>query len=119
VSIVYIVSRGKECIAIEGIFSNKEKAQEYIDYFKGTTTYNDINEEIAEYELDNTPDYIKRKEYSWYIQTDAKGEIKKLEKQEFHNLSLDSFLSMSLTIPRNTIWPATFTQNTETKRLQY
>ena len=81
---VYIVSRGKDCIAIEGVFSNKEKAQEYIDYFKGTTTYNDINEEIAEYELDNVPDYIKRKEYSWYIQMDKKGEVNRLEKQEFH-----------------------------------
>ena len=81
---VYIVSRGKECIAIEGVFTNKDKAQEYIDYFKGTSTYNDINEEIAEYELDNTPDYIKHKEYSWYIQVDTKGGIKKLEKQEFH-----------------------------------
>ncbi len=80
---VYIVSRGKDCIAIEGVFSNKEKAQQYIDYFKGTTTYNDINEEIAEYELDNVPDYIKRKEYSWYIQMDKNGEIKRLEKQEF------------------------------------
>lgn len=81
---VYIVSRGKDCIAIEGVFSNKEKAQEYIDYFKGTTTYNDINEEIAEYELDNVPDYIKRKEYSWYIQMDEKGEVNRLEKQESH-----------------------------------
>ena len=81
---VYIVSRGKDCIAIEGVFSNKEKAQQYIDYFKGTTTYNDINEEIAEYELDNVPDYIKRKEYSWYIQMDKKGEVNRLEKQEFH-----------------------------------
>ena len=81
---VYIVSRGKDCIAIEGVFSNKEKAQEYIDYFKGTTTYNDINEEIAEYELDNVPDYIKRKQYSWYIQMDKKGEVNRLEKQEFH-----------------------------------
>jgi hypothetical protein len=59
VSTVYIVSRGKDCIAIEGVFSNKEKAQEYIDYFKGTTTYNDINEEIAEYELDNVISRIK------------------------------------------------------------
>ena len=83
-SIVYIVSRGKECIAIKGIFSNKEKAQEYIDYFKNTTTCNDINEEIAEYELDNVPDYIKRKQYSWYIQMDKKGEVNRLEKQEFH-----------------------------------
>jgi hypothetical protein len=83
VTTVYIVSRGKDCIAIEGVFSNKEKAQEYIDYFKGTTTYNDINEEIAEYELDNVPDYIKRKEYSWYIQMDEKGEVNRLEKQEF------------------------------------
>ena len=55
-----------------------------MDYFKGTTTYNDINEEIAEYELDNVPDYIKRKEYSWYIQMDEKGEVNRLEKQEFH-----------------------------------
>jgi hypothetical protein len=84
VSTVYIVSRGKDCIAIEGVFSNKEKAQQYIDYFKGTTTYNDINEEIAEYELDNVPDYIKRKEYSWYIQMDKKREVTTLEKQEFH-----------------------------------
>jgi hypothetical protein len=84
VTTVYIVSRGKDCIAIEGVFSNKEKAQEYIDYFKGTTTYNDINEEIAEYELDNVPDYIKRKQYSWYIQMDKKGEVNRLEKQEFH-----------------------------------
>jgi hypothetical protein len=84
VTTVYIVSRGKDCIAIEGVFSNKEKAQEYIDYFKGTTTYNDINEEIAEYELDNVPDYIKWKEYSWYIQMDKKGEVNRLEKQEFH-----------------------------------
>lgn len=83
-STVYIVSRGKDCIAIEGVFSNKEKAQQYIDYFKGTTTYNDINEEIAEYELDSVPDYIKRIEYSWYIQMDKKGEVKRLEKQEFH-----------------------------------
>ena len=82
-STVYIVSRGKDCIAIEGVFSNKEKAQHSIDYFKGTTTYNDINEEIAEYELDNVPDYIKRKEYSWYIQMDKNGEIKRLEKREF------------------------------------
>ena len=81
---VYIVSRGKDCIAIEGVFSNKEKAQQYIDYFKGTTTYNDINEEIAEYELDSVPDYIKRVEYSWYVQMDKKGEVKRLEKQEFH-----------------------------------
>ena len=81
---VYIVSRGKDCIAIEGVFSNKEKAQQYIDYFKGTTTYNDINEEIAEYELDSVQDYIKRKEYSWYIQVDEKGEANRLEKQEFH-----------------------------------
>ena len=81
---VYIVSRGKDCIAIEGVFSNKEKAQQYIDYFKGTTTYNDINEEIAECKLDSVPDYIKRKEYSWYIQMDKKGEVKGLEKQEFH-----------------------------------
>ena len=81
---VYIVSRGKDCIAIEGVFSNKEKAQEYIDYFKGTTTYNDINEEIAEYEIDSVPDYIKRIEYSWYIQMDKKGEVNRLEKQEFH-----------------------------------
>ena len=81
---VYIVSRGKDCIAIEGVFSNKEKAQEYIDYFKGTTTYNDINEEIAEYELDSVPDYIIRIEYSWYIQMDKKGEVNRLEKQEFH-----------------------------------
>ena len=72
---VYIVSRGKDCIALEGVFSNKEKAQEYIDYFKGTTTYNDINEEIAEYELDSVPDYIKRVEYSWYVQMDKKGEL--------------------------------------------
>ena len=71
-STVYIVSRGKDCIAIEGVFSNKEKAQHYIDYFKGTTTYNDINEEIAEYELDSVPDYIIRIEYSWYIQMDKK-----------------------------------------------
>jgi hypothetical protein len=84
VQTVYIVSRGKDCIAIEGVFSNKEKAQQYIDYFKGTTTYNDINEEIAEYELDSVPDYIKRMEYSWYIQMDKKGEVKRLEKQEFH-----------------------------------
>jgi hypothetical protein len=84
VQTVYIVSRGRDCIAIEGIFSNREKAQQYIDYFKGTTTYNEINEEIAEYELDNVPDYIKRKEYSWYIQMDKKGEVNKLEKQEFH-----------------------------------
>jgi len=84
VTTVYIVSRGKDCIAIEGVFSNKEKAQQCIDYFKGTTTYNDINEEIAEYELDNVPDYIKRKEYSWYIQMDEKGEVNRLEKQEFH-----------------------------------
>lgn len=83
-STVYIVSRGKDCIAIEGVFSNKEKAQQYIDYFKGTTTYNDINEEIAEYELDNVPDYIKRKEYSWYIQMDKKGEVNRLEILEFH-----------------------------------
>ena len=83
-STVYIVSRGKDCIVIEGVFSNKEKAQEYIDYFKGTTTYNDINEEIAEYELDSVPDYIKRIEYSWYIQMDKKGKVKRLEKQEFH-----------------------------------
>ena len=55
-----------------------------MDYFKGTTTYNDINEEIAEYELDSVPDYIKRIEYSWYIQMDKKGEVKRLEKQEFH-----------------------------------
>ena len=81
---VYIVSRGKDCIAIEGVFSNKEKARQYIDYFKGTTTYNDINEEIAEYELDSVPDYIQRLEYSWYIQMDKKGEVKRLEKQEFH-----------------------------------
>ena len=81
---VYVVSRGKDCIAMEGVFSNKEKTQEYIDYFKGTSTYNDINEEIAEYELDNIPDYIKRKEYSWYIQMDKNGEIKRLKKQEFH-----------------------------------
>ena len=74
-STVYIVSRGKDCIAIEGVFSNKEKAQQYIDYFKGTTTYNDINEEIAEYELDSVPDYIKRIEYSWYVQMDKKGEL--------------------------------------------
>jgi hypothetical protein len=84
VTTVYIVSRGKDCIAMEGVFSNKEKAQQYIDYFKGTTTYNDINEEIAEYELDNVPDYIKHKEYSWYIQMDKKGEVNRLEKQEFH-----------------------------------
>jgi hypothetical protein len=84
VTTVYIVSRSKDCIAIEGVFSNKEKAQQYIDYFKGTTTYNDINEEIAEYKLDSVPDYIKRKEYSWYIQMDKKGEVKRLEKQEFH-----------------------------------
>jgi hypothetical protein len=84
VSTVYIVSRGKDCIAIEGVFSNKEKAQEYIDYFKGTTTYTDINEEIAEYELDNVPDYIKNKEYSWYIQMDKEGEVRRLDKQEFH-----------------------------------
>jgi hypothetical protein len=84
VSTVYIVSRGKDCIAIEGVFSNKEKAQQYIDYFKGTTTYNDINEEIAEYELDSVPDYIKRIKYSWYIQMDKKGEVRTLEKQEFH-----------------------------------
>ena len=83
-STVYIVSRGKDCIAIEGVFSNKEKAQQYIDYFKGTTTYSDINEEIAEYELDSVPDYIKRVEYSWYVQMDQKGEVKRLEKQEFH-----------------------------------
>lgn len=83
-STVYIVSRGKDCIAIEGVFSNKEKAQQYIDYFKGTTKYNDINEEIAEYELDNVPDYIKRKEYSWYIQMDKKGEVNRLEILEFH-----------------------------------
>jgi hypothetical protein len=75
VSTVYIVSRGKDCIAIEGVFSNKEKAQQYIDYFKGTTTYSDINEEIAEYELDSVPDYIKRVEYSWYVQMDKKGEV--------------------------------------------
>jgi hypothetical protein len=84
VQTVYIVSRGKDCIAIEGVFSNREKAQQYIDYFKGTTSYNDINEEIAEYELDNVPDYIKRKEYSWYIQMDKKQEVTRLEKQEFH-----------------------------------
>ena len=83
-STVYIVSRGKDCIATEGVFTNKEKAQEYIDYFKGTTTYNDINEEIAEYELDNVPDYIKNKEYSWYIQVDKEGEVRRLDKQEFH-----------------------------------
>jgi hypothetical protein len=84
VTTVYIVSRGKDCITMEGVFSNKEKAQQYIDYFKGTTTYNDINEEIAEYELDNVPDYIKHKEYSWYIQMDKKGEVNRLEKLEFH-----------------------------------
>ena len=83
-STVYIVSRGKDCFAIEGVFSTKVKAQEYIDYFKGTTTYNDINEEIAEYELDDVPDYVKNKEYSWYIQMDKKGEVKILDKQEFH-----------------------------------
>ncbi|MEP6576192.1 MAG: hypothetical protein ABJB85_07185 [Nitrososphaerota archaeon] len=89
-STVYIVSRGKDCIAIEGVFSNREKAQEYIDYFKGTTSYKDINEEIAEYELDNVPDYIKRKEYSWYIQMDKKGEVTRLAKTM--NLGLVSFL---------------------------
>jgi hypothetical protein len=92
VTTVYIVSRSKDCIAIEGVFSNKEKAQQYIDYFKGTTTYNDIIEEIAEYELDSVPDYIKRIEYSWYIQMDKKGEVKRLEKQEFHEPWFGSFL---------------------------
>lgn len=81
---VYIASRGKDCFAIEGVFSNKEKAQEYLDYFKGTTTYNDINEEIAEYELDNVPDYIKRKEYSWCIQMDKDSEVRRVDKVEFH-----------------------------------